>query len=96
MIATQKKARISLVFKGLDLSIFNYADDILNLSRTVLSVEENFSVLSREYAKIGLNFNASKSEVLAFGKSVVDVGCVQLGNQSIQLSACINWSPDRG
>ena len=80
MVAPQKKARISFVFKGLDLSILNYADDILNLSRTVSSVEENFSVLSREYAEIGLNFNASKSEVLAFGKSVGDVGCVQVEN----------------
>ena len=48
-------------------------------------------MLSREYAVIGLNFNASKSEVLAFGKSVGDVGCVQLGNQSVQLSACIKY-----
>ena len=91
VVAPQKKARISFVFKGLDLSILNYADDILNLSRTVSSVEENFSVLSREYAEIGLNFNASKSEVLTFGKSVGDVGCVQLGNQSVQLSACIKY-----
>ena len=85
----RKKARISFVFKGLDLSILNYTDDILNLNRTVSSVEENFSVLSREYAEISLNFNASKSVVLPFGKSVGDVGCVQLGNQSVQLSACI-------
>ena len=49
-------------------------------------------MLSREYAEIGLNFNASKSDFLAFGKSVGDVGCVQLGNQSVvQLSACINY-----
>ena len=54
-------------------------------------MEENFSVLSREYAEIGLNFNASKSEVLAFGKSVSDIGGVQLGNQSVQLSGWIMY-----
>ena len=75
----------------MNLSTFNYADDVLNLSRSVWSVEEKFSVLSWEYAKIGLNFNGSKSEVLDFGKYVGDVGCIQLGNQSVQLSACIKY-----
>ena len=55
VVAPQKKARTSFVFKCLNLSIFDCADNILNLSRAVLSVEENFSVLSREYDKIRLN-----------------------------------------
>ena len=91
MVIPQKKARLSFVFNGLDLSILNFADNILILSRTVSSAEENFSVLSREYAKISLNFNASKSKLLVFGKSIGDAGCVQLGNQSAQLSTSIKY-----
>ena len=87
----RKRLELVLVLKGLDLPILNYADEILNLRRNVSSVEENFSVLSREYAEIGLNFNASNSEVLAFGKSVGDVRFVQLGNQSVQLSVFIKY-----
>ena len=56
--------------------MLNYTEDILNLSRTVLSVEGYFSMLSREYAEIGLKFNSLKSEILAIGKSVGNVGCV--------------------
>ena len=65
VVAPQKKVRIRFIFKGLDLSILSYADDILKLSKTVLSVEDNFSVLSKEYSEIILNLNASKSEILA-------------------------------
>ena len=39
----------------------------------------------------GLNSNASRGGVLAFSKSVADVTCVKLGNQSFQLSACIKY-----
>jgi len=60
VIAHQKKARIS--FRVLDFSILHYADDILNLSITV-SVEDTFSLLSREDAKIGKNVNVSKNEL---------------------------------
>ena len=51
VVTPQKKGRISFGFKGLDLSILNYAGDILNLSRTISSVEGNISLLSKECAK---------------------------------------------
>ena len=35
VVPPQKKSRVSFVFKGLSLSILNYADDILNQMRNV-------------------------------------------------------------
>jgi exonuclease III len=69
VLEAQKKVRTTFIYRGLDMSLLNYADDILNLSRTVSGIEENFDILCIEYRKIGLKFNAEKSEVVAFGKS---------------------------
>ena len=65
----QKKVVTSFIFRGLDLSLANYADDVLNLSRTYAGIEENIDILSYEYKQIGLRFNPEKSEVVVVGKS---------------------------
>ena len=66
IIEAQKTVKTCFIFRGIDLSLVNYADDILNLSRSVSGIESNFRVLSNEYANIGLEFNSSKSEVVVF------------------------------
>ena len=42
VIDAQKKVEISYIFRGLGLSPLNYADDTLNLSRTLNLIEKNF------------------------------------------------------
>ena len=49
VINAQKKVDMSFIFRCLDLSLLlNYADDILNLSRTRALIEKNFASLSEE------------------------------------------------
>ncbi|XP_065582962.1 uncharacterized protein LOC136042033 [Artemia franciscana] len=66
VIDAQKKADMSFIFEGLGLSLLNYADDVLNLRRTLALIEKNFASLSEEYNDIGLNFNPSNSECIKF------------------------------
>ena len=84
MLEAQKKVQTSFIFRGLDLSFLNYADDVLNLSWTISGIEENFEVLCTEYRKIGLEFNAEKSEVVSIGMS---------RNQPIPDIACLHGHP---
>ena len=65
----QKKVVTSFIFIGLDLSLANYADDVLNLSRTYAGIEQNFDILSYQCKQIGLRFNPVKSEIFVVGKS---------------------------
>ena len=51
----------SCIYRGLDVSVLNYANDVINISRSVPPIEENFNILKVYYAKIGLSFNTSKS-----------------------------------
>ena len=53
-------------------SLIDYADDILNAIRTLISIEETFRVLSKEYGNIGLSFNPQKSEILVYNSRVKD------------------------
>ena len=69
VVEAQKKVITSFIFRSLDLSFANYADDVLNLSRTYAGIEENFDILSYEYKQIGLRFIPEKSEVALVGKS---------------------------
>ena len=66
VIDAQKKVEMSFIFRGLDLSLLNYADDILNLSRILALTDKNFASLSEEHNDIGLKFNPSKSECIKF------------------------------
>ena len=75
---------MKFIFKGLDFSLVNYADDVLNVSRTQAGIEENFRILSDEYNRIGLNFNHSKSEILVFNRRCQDPVAVSLDVHAIQ------------
>ena len=65
----RNKVVTSSIFRGLDLSLANYADDMLNLSKTYAGIEENFDIFSYEYKQIGLRFNPGKREVVVVGMS---------------------------
>ena len=84
---------MSFIFRGLDLSLLNYADDILNLSRTLALIEKNFASLSEEYNDIGLKFNPSKSECIKFNskRPGSDSTTVTLGDSDIELSSSLTY-----
>ena len=72
IIVPQESAKTCCIYLGIDVSLINYADDILNASRSVSRVEDNYNILSDEYAKIGLAFNTAKSEVVVFRRNAKD------------------------
>ena len=74
ILDAQSQAVSSCILEGIDVSLIAYADDVFNPSRTVLAFEKNFSILSREYSKINLKFNAEKSEVVLFNWGPVPEG----------------------
>ena len=93
VINAQKKVDTSFIFRGLDLSLLNYADYILNLSRTIALIEKNFASLSEEYNDIGLNFNPSKSQCFKFNskRPGSDSTTVTLGDSDIELSSSLTY-----
>ena len=62
----------------MDLPLIGYADDVLNLSRSLHGLEADFIKLRQEYAHIGLRFNAKKSEVLLLTRNLTLVGASYL------------------
>ena len=48
VIVPQQKVLTTCIFNGIDVSLANYADDILDISRTAFGIEENFGILDRE------------------------------------------------
>ena len=70
---------MTFIFKGIDVSLVNYAEDVLNVSRTQAGIEEKFRILSGEYNSIGLHFNYRKREILVFNRHCQDPVAVPLG-----------------
>ena len=70
----------SYICKHIDLSLLGFADDLLNLSRLLSSLENNFSRLEKSYADIGLQFNVEKSAVLFFNcaEALVFFHCAEI------------------
>ena len=79
---------MGFIFRGLDLLLLNYADDTLNLSRTVALIEKNFASLSEERNEISLKCNPSKSEFIKFNskRPGSDSATVTLGDSGIEFS----------
>ena len=74
----------SLILSSVNLSLICYADDILNLSRTLQRITEIFGILEAEYQKIGLEFNSSKSDIVLFNwKTNSSAPSITLGSSSI-------------
>ena len=61
---SQNSVKISFIFRGMDLSLLNYTDDILNTSRCLSRIVENFGILSTAYKQIGFAFNTTQSVYL--------------------------------
>ena len=74
------------ILRGIDLSLISYADDVLNLSCLLCSLEENFIQFQVEYGKIGLQFNKKKSDVLLFNAKQGSAVDVRLGGATIWLA----------
>ena len=75
------------------MSLLSYADDVLNLNRTIPGNEENFEILCSKYRKIGLKFISEKSKVVSIGmkrnQSIPDI--VRLDGHPVRLSLRINY-----
>ena len=87
----QQKVLTTCIFNGIDVSLANYADDILDISRTAFGIEENFGILDREYKRIGLRFNESKTEVLVFNHCSDCPTNVQLGEHVIEAQDTLTY-----
>ena len=49
---------MTYILRGIDVSLIGYADDVLNLGRSLRGLEANFIKLQQEYAHTGLHLNA--------------------------------------
>lgn len=87
----QQKVLTTCIFNGIDVSLANYADDILDISRTAFGIEENFGILDREYKRIGLRFNESKTEFLVFNHRSDCPTNVQLGEHVIKAQDTLTY-----
>lgn len=62
----QDKSNCTFIFKGVDLSLVTFVDDLLNLFYTFQGCFSTFELLQDEYEHIGLSFNTDKTVVLPF------------------------------
>ncbi|XP_065575022.1 uncharacterized protein LOC136036651 [Artemia franciscana] len=84
-LESRKDVEMSFVFKGRDISLLNYAYDILNLSHSFGMIEKNFDILRNAYSEINLSFNESKNEIFVFNRqSSDDVPYIRLGNSVVK------------
>ena len=90
IIEAQKYVKPSFIFRGVDITLLNYADDILNISRSLTRIEENFDILNEMYGGIGLSFNSSKSEFIVFNGDSSGAVC-KFGNQQVIGSSSIMY-----
>lgn len=85
VIEVQHEAPTTCILCGIDVSLIGYADDILNISRTLNGIKSCFSALKVEYARVGHTFNPSKTELLFFNYKVsTEDICVMLDDTEIK------------
>ena len=56
------------IYKGTDLLILCYADNIFDISRTTSKLEKYFLEISKNYSDTGLSLNTGKFDVLIFNE----------------------------
>jgi len=61
IIEAQKVIKPLCFFRGINLLLLNFADDILHVSRSISLFEQNHNSLAAAYKQIGLSFNESKT-----------------------------------
>ena len=69
----------------------NYAEDILDISRTAFRIKENFWILDRKYNRIGVRFNESMTEFLVFNHSSNCPRNVQWGEHVIKAQDTLTY-----
>ena len=62
---------MTCVFRGVDISLANYAYNIMTVSRTQTRTEENFRRPSKEYEFLVSNHHTQESVCLCLGAHVV-------------------------
>ena len=67
VLQAQDKCSTSCILSSIDTSLVCYADDVLNLSRTLQKASDIFETLKTKYLKLGLSFiNTEKTEIVIF------------------------------
>ena len=66
IIEAQQVIKPSCFFPGINLSLLNFADDILHVSRSISFFQQNYDSLAAVYKEIGLSSNESKTELFFF------------------------------
>ena len=84
IIEPQDSCPSSCILSSIDISLVCYADDTLNLSRTLNRLSEIFSCLQSNYEKVGLRFNSQKSEVLLYNWKNDPPTNITLGDCSVK------------
>ena len=69
VIKAQQVIKPSCFFHGINLSLLNFADDILHVSHSISLFQQNYNSFAATYKQIGLSFNESKTELLFFNGS---------------------------
>ena len=85
VIEAQYKAPETCILHGIDVSLISYADNILNICRTLQGLKSCFSALTDEYSRIGHSFNPTKTELLFFNYNLpTDDVCVILEGPEVK------------
>ena len=85
VIEGQYKTPTTCILYGIDVSLISYADDILNICRTLQGIKSCFSALTDEYSRIGHSFNPTKTELLFFNYNLpTDDVCVILEGPEVK------------
>jgi len=79
VIPAQSSIESTCIYRGLDVSLLTYADDILNLSRTFSGCENTSLKLKLEYRQISLSFNGDKTVA-------IDLNLKGCSDKSLQLT----------
>ena len=66
VLQAQDKCPTSCILSSIDTCLVCYANNVLNLSRTLQKASDIFEKLKTEYLKLGLSFNTEKTDIVLF------------------------------
>ena len=92
VLQAQDKCPTSCILSSIDTSLVCYADDVLNLSRTLQKASDIFKTLKTEYLKLGLSFNTEKTEIVLFNwQKTPHVPSLLFGENLVNTADHINY-----
>ena len=92
VLQAQDKCPTSYILSSIDTSLVCYADDVLNLSRTLQKASDIFETLKTEYLKLGLSFNTEKTEIVLFNwQKTPHVPSLLFGENLVNTADHINY-----